>query len=144
MSKMKLLLFAAITLISGASLAGLYNPAPLEVDLDARFAHGDMLSTRNSEGEFAHIGCGTRIVERAYGEPFRFGFCRAEDLEGDSILCLTQNPALIDEIRAMNDSSFITFNWADDGYGGATCFRVGFSTQSLYLTEPENSSKPEQ
>ena len=39
----------------------------------------------------------------------------------------------IDEVRANTDYAFITFNWQDDGFGGAECIRVGFSTQSFYL-----------
>ena len=142
MRRIKILIAAAAALVSTGAVAGLYQPAPFDVDLINQQAQGDMLFARNSESETAFIGCGVRAIEDGSGGLFKFGFCQAEDVEGDMIVCLTLNPALIDEMRQSNDSSFITFSW-DTGPGPDenTCTRVGFSTQSFYLTEPENATK---
>lgn len=134
--KKKILLSAAITMLTSTALAGLYQPAPFAVDLDARIAHGDMLSVSNSKDDIAFIGCGTRRVSLpGLGVDFRFGFCQAGDEFGNQITCFTEDPALLDEMRASNDFSFITFSWDWDAEPGGACTlrRVGFSTQSFYL-----------
>jgi hypothetical protein len=69
---------------------------------------------------------------------FRFGFCQVQENGGEVIICSTLSDALIDEIRAANDFSFVTFSWTDDGAGNLTCTRVGFSTQSFYLDKVKN------
>ena len=74
-----------------------------------------------------------RTFDDGMGGSFVFGFCQAEDAEGNNITCFTDNPVLIDAMRSTSDFAFITFNWRDDGLGGAECIRVGHSTQSFYL-----------
>lgn len=123
---------------ASTALAGLYQPAPLTVDLDNRIATGDMASVSGSKDNTAFIGCGTRRTSLPdFGIDFRFGFCQAGDDLGNQITCFTEDPALLDEMRAGNDGSFITFSWDWDVEPGGSCTltRVGFSTQSFYITK---------
>ena len=136
--KIKILLTMVVALFSSAVFAGLYQPAPVVVDVDNGFAQGDMLTAANSVNSDEFIGCGTRSIDDGIGGVFRLGFCQAQEKGGDSITCFTENGALIDEMRASNDFSFVTFSWIDDGLGGLTCARVGFSTQSFYLDKVKN------
>lgn len=112
--------------------AGLTQPAPVDVDLTAGFAAGDQVSARGDKDKDVFIGCGSRSISTGSGT-FRTGFCQAEDEDGDRVTCFTQDAALLDEMRANSAYSFITFSFVDDGNGGFTCTRVGFSTQSFYL-----------
>ena len=136
--KFKILLTMVIALFSSAVFAGLHAPAPITIDLDFQTASGDMLTAANSVNSDEFIGCGTRSTEDGAGGTFRFGFCQAQEKGGESLTCFTFNDALIDEMRASNDFSWITFSWTDDGAGGLTCTRVGFSTQSFYLDKVKN------
>jgi len=121
------------TLLAGVAFAGLVQPALVTVDLVNMSALGDQFAARTSADDTQLIGCGTRSFDDGTGNAFRFGFCQASDADGDEITCFTQNDVLLDEMRANSDYAFITFNWQDDGFGGAECIRVGFSTQSFYL-----------
>ena len=135
--KFKILLTLVVALFSSAVFAGLHQPAPIMIDLDNGFAQGDMLTAANSVNSDEFIGCGTRSFDDGV-IAFRTGFCQAQENGGESITCFTFSDALIDEMRASNDFSFITFSWVDDGFGGLTCTRVGFSTQSFYLDKVKN------
>ena len=134
----KLLILATAVLCSSAAFAGLKQPQPVVVDLVAQTAFGDMLTAANSDNDVEFIGCGTRRIDDGMGFSFRFGFCQASDADGNQITCFTQNDNLLDEMRASNDFSFVTFSWEDDGFGNLTCNRVGFSTQSFYIAEVED------
>lgn len=130
-----------LTLVASFAFAGLVQPAPVDVDLDNSFAQGDQLTARTSTGDTEFIGCGTRVFDDGMGNSFVFGFCQASDADGDEITCFTQSPALLDAMKAIDSYAFITFNWDDDGFGGAECIRVGFSTQSFYLPDPNIKPK---
>ena len=137
--KIRVLLTIVVALFSTAVFAGLHQPAPIEIDVDNGFAHGDMLTAANSVNSDEFIGCGTRIIDLGGGDTLRFGFCQAQENGGDSITCFVyDNDALIDEMRASNDFAYVTFSWSDDGAGNLTCTRVGFSTQSFYLDKVKN------
>lgn len=123
-----------LTLLAGSGYAGYVQPAPVDVDLDNYFALGDQLTARTSDNEDEFIGCGIRIFDDG-GLGFTFGFCQARDSEGDHIACFTDNADLLEVMRSTSAYAFITFSWEDDGFGGATCTRIGFSTQSFYLPD---------
>ncbi len=133
-----LLSSAVLTLLAGAAYAGFEQPVPVVVDSDNLTAFGDQLTARTSDDDVSLIGCGTRNFDDGFGFSFRFGFCQATDTDGNNVICTTQNPNLIDEMRANSSYSFITFSWDDDGFGNLTCNRVGFSTQSFYLPADED------
>ena len=136
--KFKILLTMVVALFSSSVFAGLHQPAPIIVDVDNGFASGDMLTAANSVNSDEFIGCGTRSFDDGQGNTFRFGFCQVQEKGGDSITCFTESDALLDEMRASSDFSFVTFSWTDDGADNLTCTRVGFSTQSFYLDKVKN------
>ena len=136
--KLKILLTMIVALFSSAVLAGLHQPAPITIDLDNRIASGDMLTAANSVNSDEFIGCGIRSFDDGLGGTFRFGFCQAQVNGGDAVTCFTESDALLDDMRALNDFSWITFSWTDVGAGDLTCTRVGISTQSFYLDKVKN------
>lgn len=115
------------------AIAGLRQPAPVNVDLVASFASGDLVTAADAKSNEVFIGCGTRNFDDGAGGVFEFAFCQAKDAEGDTINCLTDNPELVRTVREINDTSYVQFRWVDDGLGGFTCTHTGFSTQSFYL-----------
>ena len=125
--KVKYLLIALLTAFAGAAYAGLTQPAVVEVDLVGGFAQGDQVTARTAKEDNVFIGCGIRIFDN--GVPFTFGFCQAEDSDGDHIICVTQEPGLLEAMRSTSAYAFITFSWDEND----ECTRIGFSTQSFYL-----------
>ena len=128
-----LISIVALTLLAGVTFAGFVQPAPVVVDLVAMFAQGDQNTARIAPDDVSFIGCGIRVTDDGVNPPFAFGFCQAGDSEENQITCFTENPNLLNTMGAGNDFSFISFNWQDDGFGGAECIRIGYSTQSFYL-----------
>lgn len=141
----KILKWTGFTLLSVVFalpvLAGQVQPAVVDVQLDSFFASGDLVSARTSESDEVFIGCGTRNFEDGDGSTFSWAFCQAADDEGDSVTCFTSNPELVRTVREINDSSFVTFSWTDDGQGNLTCNRFGFSTQSFYIGKDAKGNK---
>jgi len=123
-------IFAAM---GAGAYAGYIQPAPVDVDLVAGFAGGDQLTARLDPDDDVFIGCGSRTISDGAGGVFRTGFCQAEDDAGDNVTCFTQDPLLLDEIRAASAFAYITFSFTGDDTIGYTCTRIGFSTQSFYL-----------
>ena len=121
--------------MTAAASAGFTQPAPVDVDLDNGFAGGDQISARADDGEGVFIGCGSRTIQDGAGGVFKFGFCQAEDADGDRVTCFTQDAGLLDAMRSTSDFAYITFSFQDDGNDGFECTRVGHSTQSFYLID---------
>ena len=130
-----LIVATALTLWLGTAYGGLALEAPVMVDLENGTATGNMASARFSDNDVEYIGCGTRQIDLGSGITFEFGFCQAQDLDDNYVLCVTQNPLLIDEMRAMTDFSYVTFSFAEspDAPGAYDCNQIGFSTQSFYI-----------
>ena len=120
---------ASIAALFGAANAGSVQPFPVDVDLTARSAEGDMVTARYAGKENEFIGCGIRKFDDGAGGATAFGFCQAEDADGERGSCNTFNEDLLDAISSSASFSFVTFNWDENG----TCTRIGFSNQSLYL-----------
>ena len=129
----------ALLLITVTAHAGFVQPQPVVIDMDAGFAQGDLISARNSENEFEHIGCGIRFSDFGGGAGFQWGFCQARMDEASFVMCTTESVALMEGINGLSDSSFVTFSWTDDGTGNLTCTRIGSSTQSFYLGKGKNN-----
>lgn len=127
------ILLATLMAFAGSLLAGYVQPRPVEIDMANGFAHGDMLSARNSANDSEFIGCGVRHFEDGAGGVVYYGFCQAQVLELEPVTCFTWNKALLDGIQSIADNSYVTFSWTDDGAGALTCTRIGSSTQSFYL-----------
>lgn len=112
--KIKQLLFTiAFAMLFSSVYAGLAQPADVVVDLDNRFASGDMWTARSSASEFTMIGCGIRKIGISPTETISFGFCQANsgETEDGSFTCFTQNADILAGIDAISDYSFITFTW---------------------------------
>ncbi len=135
MNMKKLLIPLALLMFSVTAFSGLTRSVPVTIDLVNGNASGDMITARNSDNDFEFIGCGLRAFEDGVGGVFYFGFCQAQLEEGAPVNCFTQNVDLLEGINLISDSSFITFSWNDDGNGGLTCWRIGSSTQSFYLSK---------
>ena len=93
-------------------------------------ASGDQVTARYNVDPDVFIGCGVRRFALGGGGSSDFGFCQAEDADGDRAFCNTANADLLDIIDSSGDFGFITFS-----YDVATgeCTRIGFSNQSFYL-----------
>lgn len=126
-------LVLALLVGSASAHAGFVQPAPVTVDLDNRFASGDLVSARFADDEISFIGCGTRkFSDPAFpGSEFEFGFCQASDADDEQFTCFTEDPFLLDAAGRVSDFSFISFSWNEDG----DCTRIGVSTQSFYIPE---------
>lgn len=121
---------------STLAMAGYTQPAPVDVTVHddgsgSGFAGGDMVSARFSDGDTVFIGCGMRIFDDGFGGHFEYGFCQAEDADGERGFCATQNPEIVEAMKHSSDYSYLLFEWNDDG----ECIYVGSSTQSFYLPE---------
>jgi len=133
--KIKILLSTtALTLLAAAASAGLKQPAPVIVDFDLMFAQGDQVTARIAKDDVSFIGCGVRVFD----DGFAFGFCQASDSEENQIVCLTENPYLLQSIGGISDLAFITFSFVQSGVDmngdpEYDCTRVGSSTQSFYI-----------
>ena len=132
MKLFKFVLSIGLLFASGFAYPGETQPAPVDVDLAGMTASGDMVTARRDRNDEVFIGCAIRIFDSS-GVINHYGYCQAEDADGDFIFCYTQEAGLLDAMKATSDYSYITFNWEDDGNGGMLCNRIGFSTQSFYL-----------
>ncbi len=127
------LISAILALFSSIAVAGRVVSVPVSIDETNMFAQGDMWTARTADNDVEFIGCGIRVLEDGVGGIFSFGFCQAMDADEAEIQCFTENPDLLDAMKATSSYSFVSFSWEDDGFGGAECVRIGFSTQSWYL-----------
>lgn len=137
-----ILILLALSFLSLSAFAGLHQPAPVEIVLEAGggYAAGDMNTARFSDNDNEFIGCGTRTFDDGVGGVYSWGFCQAALEEEGTVTCFVyDNPALLEGINIISDSSYVTFSWSDDGEGNLTCTRVGASTQSFYLTKSGKS-----
>jgi hypothetical protein len=114
--------------------AGATSEMPVEIDLVERTAQGNMLDARFSDNEFERIGCGLSSTVHADGEITQQGWCQASLTKGENTICFTEHWALLDQIKAVDDYSFIKFRW--DKLGDCTFIHV--STQSQYIPKNVN------
>lgn len=145
MSKLSttLVVLMGASLMSTPAIAGYVQPAPVTIDLENGFASGDQVTARTAKKDkSSFIGCGTRNTDDGAGGLFSWAFCQAQDADEQKITCFTFNPDLVKTINAINDTSYITFNWTEDEDGTLTCNRMGFSTQSFYLGREIKGNKP--
>jgi len=71
-----------------------------------------------------------RLAPNKQTQRFLVGFCQAQVVEGESVICFAyDNPELVDQIKSLASFSFITFRWDDEG----NCTYIGSSTQSQYI-----------
>jgi hypothetical protein len=132
MKKQHLTAIGALILLSSSAMAGLYQPAPIDIVTNADgsgSARGDMVTARFTKNNVEYLGCGVRTFSDGAGGVLSFAFCQASTAAGVIGFCSTEDPRLIESLAAISDYSFITFSWGADG----VCTQIGTSTQSLYL-----------
>jgi hypothetical protein len=132
----------ALLLLSVTVYAGYKQPAPVTIEYyeGGGIAGGDLNAARYSDNEFEFIGCGIRASDNGAGGVFDWGFCQASLEEEVTVTCFViDDPALMEGINVLSDSSYVTFSWDDDGEGNLTCNRVGASTQSFYLRKAQKA-----
>lgn len=137
MKKMAMILAGAAAIVSTAAFGGMVQPFPVDVDLTNRIASGDMVTARYSANDNEFIGCGIRIIQDGVGGTFSFGFCQAEDRDGERAFCNSQDAALLDAISSSGDYGFISFSYDESDI----CTRIGFSNQSFYLPKKLQSNE---
>jgi hypothetical protein len=128
----RIVLVGALTLSSAVAMAGLVQPVPVTVTLNADgsgAANGAMTTARFSTDTVQYIGCGVRKFDDGAGGVTTYGFCQASDDKGNLGFCSTENVALLEALQSISAYSFITFAWRADG----TCRTIGNSTQSFYI-----------
>ena len=130
MKMVKMMAAFALVLWAPFSMAGAVIDIPVTIDNETMMASGNMKTARFSANEQEQIGCGTRASETSAGV-FQWGFCQARIDEATTAFCSTDNPELVDKIRNINDYSFVSFRWNEEGF----CTYLGFSTQSQYIPE---------
>lgn len=133
MHSRQILVFIFLALFSSLAFSGLTQPAPVNVDLDNLFADGDQWTARTDDDNDVFIGCGIRKFDNGLGGATAFGFCQAEDDEGERAFCNTFNAELLDAMASTSAFAYLTFSYNEDG----ECTRIGNSTQSFYLPNIE-------
>jgi len=141
----------AISLVFSMSVfAGYTQPAPVQIIIDTTpgeevfYADGDMGTARFAENDVENIGCG---IKKFVG--FEFGFCQATDADDQRVVCVTEDLNLLEAIYAVNDTSYIQFNWTpgvdpetgDPTLDSGDCTRIGISSQSFYIIDGKNTKK---
>ncbi|MBV1908210.1 MAG: hypothetical protein KUG78_02755 [Kangiellaceae bacterium] len=134
MKKRLINLCAALCLFSPLALAGSTSDIFVEIDLEARHAKGNMLDARFSDNEFERIGCGISSLDLSDGSVSQQGWCQASLTKGENTICFTENWALLDSIKAIDDYSYISFRWDKEG----DCSSIYVSTQSQYIPKNVN------
>jgi hypothetical protein len=112
-------------------MAGLVQPSPVEVTLFGNGggrATGDLITARFSKDSVAFLGCGV-CTYTVNGNLVVFGFCEARTSGGVNGSCSTEDPALVEALASISDSSFSTFTWNAAGF----CTAIGNSTQSICI-----------
>jgi len=79
----------------------------------------------------------TRTFAFEGSEPFVWGFCQAATTEDDRAFCTTQDPQLVEAMRAIDSTSWVSFRWNENG----ECTYAGASTQSFYLDLTKDQEK---
>lgn len=125
MKMKKLLAVLLVMCVPSMVLAGATRDLPVTINFDAKLAQGNMVTARFAKNKIELIGCGS--FSNASG--FVVGFCQARDSSDAFIICFTEDPVLVDAIRAHADFSFIRFTWNDDGQ----CMSIRNSTISFYI-----------
>lgn len=128
--KVKKMFALVVAFVAQVSFAGTVVEVPVTIDMEAMIASGNMKTARFSANELEQIGCGTRSND--FGESvYEWVFCQASVDEATNAFCTTDNPELVKQVRNINDYSFVTFLWDEEG----RCRYLGFSTQSQYIPQ---------
>ena len=136
MKIIRLLLPAAILLLSSHALAGEFQIAPVEIDFDKQEAQGNLIAARFSKNEEERIGCavGNGVLSPGQPDNDHYAYCEASLGNGVDAYCLTYDAAMIDTISSINTFSFVFFKWEFLG-GYNYCTHVTVATRSIHIPE---------
>jgi hypothetical protein len=100
---------AAVCLaLSSAASAGYHCVSPVGVDTTNRMAWGSMATARTSANAVEYIQC---EVYGLAGAASASVACIARNASGVQGYCSSTDPVMLDVIRAINDNSYLQFNW---------------------------------
>jgi hypothetical protein len=127
---------ATMALGAGTAYAGNYVNYRTQVTRysgGGGYAAGVVSATRNSSNATEYIGCQVSV----YSSGPAYGTCYANDTESEYLYCSTTNAALIAQMRAISDNSFVQFTADPTG----AC-EVVYVHQSSRYTASTGSSIP--
>ena len=127
MKLIKLLLVAAMLLLSSQTFAGEFHVALVEIDFDNQQAQGNLIAARFSENDEERIGC---ALGNGDGRPY--AYCEASLGAGNDAFCITYDAAMIDTIASINTFSFVYFKW-EHKVGEDLCRHVTVATRSIHI-----------
>ena len=113
--------------------AGVSQPWDVEVNFEEGYASGDLQSARWDFHDNVFIGCNAQTHILSDDFRFDYGYCQAEDSNGDFVFCSTHDSDLVGRMSALNDTSWISFYFHGNEKDGYTCTSVKSSTTSFYL-----------
>lgn len=139
MKLVKLLLPAALLLLSIDGFAGQYKADPVYIDLEQQVATGSLYATRFSSNSDERIGCAVANGD----ERGLFGYCEAKYFDPDSAEllaadCFTYDDKMIEAIQSINTYSFVYFTWERQnrkGFDDNVCTNVTVATRSTHIPD---------
>ena len=136
MKFIRLLLPAAILLLSSHAYAGEFQIAPVEIDFDNQTAQGNLIAARFSKNEEERIGCavGNGVLSPGAPDNHNYAYCEASLGNGVDAYCITFDPAMINTIASINTLSFVYFRWEHLG-GYQQCTHVTVATRSIHIPD---------
>ena len=107
---------------------------------DSGSAEGTMWLARSSDNDIELIGCSLKGQTKGQRGGSNWAWCRAKAVDGVEVLCMTENPYLLDALKGISPFSFINFEFKNavdrgDGVWISECSRFDFSTQSLHIPD---------
>ena len=88
---------------------------------------GSLTGARYSKDSEQYIDC---AHYRHSGYNTSFVYCHARDKRGKFVYCASNNPRIMDTVKAMTDSSDLNFNISSST---GTCTDLTVSNESIYL-----------
>jgi len=125
MKRMTVLLALGLIAATGAAVAGFnYGAYDITVNPTGKAAGGGINMARRTADSVQYIVCGASSFTGGTTQ----GSCYARDKTYASGFCSTTDPQMIDTIRSITPSAYISFGWNDTG----ACTFVSVSNGSSY------------
>ena len=132
----------AALLFSVTAFSGQSALIPVTIDWDNRVASGNMLGARSTANDVEHIGCGRIVSDFNFGTAerplYNYGFCQAVNAEDEIVICLTEDPEMLEVLTTISSHSFIRFGFYEEELypGNYECSFLYVSSQSRYIPIP--------
>ncbi len=102
----------ALSFLSTVSIAGGINTVEVTINDENNSARGSTSIVRESRGTRQLLHCSLVTGIGGFRDEAN---CFATDSRRVTRSCTTQDPKLIETVRALTDSSFLEFRWTDAG-----------------------------